>query len=118
MRRTCAGLIAIAMLSGCSVWPVNQDPAGMNYRREANQVINALQDYRKAKGTFPPTLAMLTPGYLSELPSVPDLRYRVRDGSLSYFYIPSWPQLRPVRCTSEGNTTIWRCVEALSNGPM
>lgn len=118
MRRVCFVVIAFALASGCSIWPVNQDPAGMNYRREANQVINALQDFHKAKGAFPARLSMLTPGYLPNLPDIPDLRYQAADGSLTYFYIPSWPQLRPVRCASEGNTTIWRCAEALSNRPM
>jgi len=118
MRHTYAGLIALAILSACSVWPVNQDPAGMEYRREANQIIFALQTYHHDNGAFPSTLAMLTPGYLAELPHVPALNYRVVDGSLEYAYIPSWPQLRPVRCISIGNTTDWRCAERLIDKPM
>src|ERR1041385_4932451 len=103
MRRTCASLMALGILSGCSVWPVNQDPAGMEYRRQANEIISALQMFRAVKGTFPARLTELMPGYLISVPEIPDLRYNPADGSLNYNYIPSWPQLRPVRCASIGN---------------
>ena len=118
MRRAFAGAVTLGLLSGCTIWPVNQDPAGMGYRREANQIIEALQDYRRATGQFPPTLGMLTPQYMASLPQIPDIRYNPADGSLGYAYIPSWPQLRPVRCASEGNTTVWRCAEHLIDQPM
>jgi hypothetical protein len=116
MRRAFS-LFALGLLAGCSVWPVNQDPAGMEYRREANQVLDALQSYRHDTGQFPADLAALTPRYIAELPHVPALQYHTSDGSLDYAYIPSWPQLRPVRCFSEGSTTVWRCAENLK-GPM
>ena len=61
---------------------------------------------------------MLTPGYLPALPEVPDIRYSPADGSLRYAYTPSWPQLRPVRCASEGNTTVWVCSEHMIDQPM
>ena len=118
MRRATASLIALVLLAGCTIWDVNQDPAGMNYRRDANQIIWALQDYRRDTGQFPVTLGTLAPKYLPSLPQVPDVRYDPRDGSLRYGYIPSWPQLRPVRCASEGNTTEWRCAEHLIDKPM
>ncbi|MBV8801147.1 MAG: hypothetical protein JOY77_14200 [Alphaproteobacteria bacterium] len=111
-------LFGSALLAACSVWEVNQDPAGMNYRRDANQVIWALQNYRRDNGAFPSTLAMLTPKYLPALPEIPDVRYSPADGSLRYAYIPSWPQLRPVRCASEGNTTAWHCAEHLIDRPL
>jgi hypothetical protein len=118
MRRAFAGLLALGLLGGCSVWEVNQDPAGMNYRRDANRVIWALQDYRRDTGQFPVTLGMLTPKYLPSLPEIPQVRYSPADGSLRYAYIPSWPQLRPVRCASDGNTTVWHCAEHLTDQPM
>ena len=118
MRPMYLSLAALGLLGSCSVWPVNQDPAGMEYRREANQIIDALQDYRRDKGNFPPTLAMLTPSYLPQLPHVPALTYRPSDCSLRYAYIPSWPQLRPVRCASIGNRTEWRCAEHIIDQPM
>ena len=118
MRRIFAGAIALGLLSGCSIWPVNEDPAGMAYRRDANRIVWALQDYRRATGQFPPTLGMLTPQYLPSLPDIPDLRYSPADGSLRYAYIPSWPQLRPVRCFSVGNTTNWNCAEHIIDQPM
>ncbi len=118
MQRAVIGLVMLSLLSGCSVWDVNQDPAGMSYRRDANQIMMALQSYRHDKGEFPVTLGMLTPAYLPALPEVPDIRYEPRDGSLRYAYIPSWPQLRPVRCVSEGNTTVWRCAEHLMDKPL
>src|SRR5437868_13078681 len=113
MQRTFAGVVALGLLSGCTIWPVNQDPAGMEYRREANRVIDALQDYRHATGQFPATLGMLTPQYIASLPDIPSLRYSPADGSLRYAYTPSSPQLRPVRCASAGNNTVWRCAEHL-----
>ncbi|HEY4113698.1 MAG TPA: hypothetical protein VGM17_06500 [Rhizomicrobium sp.] len=117
MRRALSPLV-LGVLAGCTVWPVNQDPAGMEYRREANQVIDAVQSYRHDAGQFPADLGALTPRYIAELPHVPALRYHAADGSLDYAYIPSWPQLRPVRCFSEGNTTVWRCAEHLTDQPM
>ena len=118
MQRAVLVLFALGLLSGCSVWDVNQDPAGMNYRRSANEIIMALQNYRRDKGEFPVTLGMLAPGYMPSLPEVPDVRYEPRDGSLRYAYTPSWPQLRPVRCVSEGNTTVWRCTEHILDKPL
>ncbi len=118
MRRTLICLIMPALLGGCTIWQVNQDPAGMNYRRDANRIIWALQNYRRENGAFPVTLGMLTPKYLPSLPEVPDISYEPRTGTLRYAYIPSWPQLRPVRCASEGNTTVWRCAEHLIDRPM
>src|SRR5947207_15822960 len=117
MRPMYLSLAALGLLGGCSVWPVNQDPAGMEYRREANQIIDALQDYRRDTGNFPPTLAMLTPSYLQELPHVPALTYRPSDGSLRYAYSPSWPQLRPVRCAFVVNGTEVRCPRAIHDRP-
>jgi hypothetical protein len=118
MREALTGAIVLSLLGGCAVWDVNQDPAGMNYRRDANRIIWALQDYRKDTGAYPVTLGMLTPKYLPSVPQIPDIRYEPRNGSLRYAYIPSWPQLRPVRCASEGNTTVWRCAEHLIDRPM
>jgi hypothetical protein len=103
-------------LAGCSVWPVDNDPDGMAYRAGANKVILALQSYKHDNGTFPPTLAGLTPRYLTALPDGPTLRYAAYTGGVSYRYIPSWPQLRPVWCQSVGNTTEWRCQEHLLEG--
>ena len=113
MRGLIAMGLATAGLAACSVWPVNQDPAGMEYRRSANQVIDALQRYHQAKGAFPAQLAALVPTYLPSLPDAPSIHYRPADGSLEYRYIPTWPQLRPVWCNSVGNTTNWRCAEHL-----
>ncbi len=101
------------MLSGCTIWPVDQDPTGMNYRRDADRVILALQTYRRDKGSFPRDLHTLVPSYLAALPERPMLDYHTLDGSLSYRYTPSWPQLRPVVCESVSNTTEWRCAEHL-----
>jgi hypothetical protein len=118
MARLIAAAVLAGAVAGCTVWSVNQDPAGMEHRRDANTVLVALQNYHHDKGEFPPTLAMLTPTYLPSLPEIPDVRYSPSDGSLRYNYIPSWPQLRPVRCASEGNTTIWRCEEHMIDKPM
>jgi hypothetical protein len=104
-------LAAAAVLAGCSVWPVDQDPKGMDYRRDANRVIGALQSYHLAHGNFPSTLGELTPAYMAALPDGPELAYHSSDGSLEYHFVPSWPQLRPVWCASVGNSTEWKCQE-------
>jgi hypothetical protein len=104
----CAATLA---LSACSVWPVDQDPKGMAYRRNADTVIEALQTYRKARGAFPTALSELTPSYIAALPDEPTLAYYPLSGALEYHYIPSWPQIRPVWCNSVGDTTEWKCQE-------
>jgi hypothetical protein len=113
MRGRIAVLLACGFLGACSVWPVNQDPDGMDYRRAGNEIIMALQSYHQQKGQFPADLGALVPNYLPELPGKPTYQYDPRDGSLSFHYIPTWPQLRPVLCNSVGNTTNWRCAEHL-----
>lgn len=102
---------AAMLLAGCSVYPVAQDPDGLALRRNANQVMMALQSWHRDKGNFPANLSDLVPSYLPELPDGPTLHYQQADGSLSFRYIPTWPQLRPVWCSSVGNTTDWRCEE-------
>jgi hypothetical protein len=102
---------AALVLAACSVWPVNQDPKGMDYRRNADSVIDALQNYHKARGSFPNALSEMVPTYVATLPGEPELIYHATDGSVEYHYTPSWPQLRPVWCASVGNTTEWKCQE-------
>jgi hypothetical protein len=113
MRGLFAVVLACGLLGACSVWPVNQDPDGMAYRRSGNEIILALQTYRAQKGAFPGSLDALAPGYLPAVPTTPVFQYNAHDGSLAYHYTPTWPQLRPVRCASVGNTTNWRCSEHL-----
>lgn len=110
-RSVLAVVLASVGVAACSVWPVAQDPDGMALRRNANEVLMALQDWHRQRGGYPQTLAELVPAYLPALPDSPDLRYRAADGSLSFHYIPTWPQLRPVWCDSVGDTTNWRCEE-------
>jgi hypothetical protein len=107
----CVAAAALLALGGCQVWPVNQDPSGMNYRRSANRVVEAIQAYKQAKGAWPSSLAALTPAYIAAIPDDPHLDYHPYDGSVLYHYIPQWPQLRPVWCQSVGATTEWRCKE-------
>ena len=102
---------ALLALGGCQVGPVNQDPSGMNYRRNADRVVEAIQAYKHDKGTWPSSLAELTPTYISAIPDDPHLDYHPYDGSVLYHFIPQWPQLRPVYCQSVGATTEWRCKE-------
>ena len=113
MLRRIAIAFALTILSACSVWPVGQDPYGMDIRRNANEVIMALQVYHRDTGSFPARLPGLVPKYLPSLPDRPTLEYHWGDGSLAFRYTPSWPQLRPVWCNSVGNTTNWRCAEHL-----
>ena len=116
MFSRCVTIAALVVLGGCTVWPVDQDPKGMGYRRSADGVVEALQNYRRDKGAFPPTLAALTPAYLPTVPDEPRLDYHGADGSLAYHYTPSWPQLRPVWCASVADTTEWRCQEHIADG--
>ena len=105
-------ILALAIaLAGCSVYPVAQDPDGMALRRNANAVLMALQSWHRDRGNFPTQLSDLVPAYLPGLPDSPTLRYRQADGSLFFRYVPTWPQLRPVWCSSVGDTTNWRCEE-------
>ncbi len=113
MKRALLIAATAALLSACSVWPVNQDPDGIQYRQNANHIIWALQKYRDQHGSFPASLDQLVPGYMSSLTEVPALTYHAGDGSLSYRYIPTWPQLRWTWCDSVGNSTNWRCAEHL-----
>jgi hypothetical protein len=112
-------LLRVAVIAGacglaaCSVWPVNQDPDGVADRQNANHIIWALQAYHQAHGQFPAKLVDLVPTYMHQIPDVPQLRYHPDNGSLSYRYIPSWPQLRWTWCDSVDNTTEWRCKEHL-----
>ncbi|HLY06421.1 MAG TPA: hypothetical protein VKR31_11800 [Rhizomicrobium sp.] len=111
MRARHLAPLAVIFLAGCSVYPVAQDPEGLELRRNANQVLMAIQSWHRDRGNYPLQLSELVPRYLPELPDSPTLRYRQADGSLSFRYIPSWPQLRPVWCDSVGDTTNWRCEE-------
>lgn len=112
-RSILATILVGASLAACSVYPVAQDPDGLALRRDANKVLMALQAWHHDKGGFPARLAELVPVYLPALPDAPPLRYRANDGSLSFRYIPTWPQLRPVWCSSVGDTTNWVCAEHL-----
>ena len=114
IARGAALLAALALLAACSVWPIGQDPYSLNTRRDANRVVMAIQSYRKTNGAFPPSLNALIPAYLPALPGGPKLEYNPADGSISYHYIPSWPQLRWTWCSSVGDTTEWKCEEKLT----
>lgn len=113
VRAALALAVLGSAIAGCSVYPVAQDPDGLNLRREANRVMMALEDWHRDRGNFPRDLHDLVPRYLPELPDTPRLQYRPSDGSLAFRYIPSWPQLRPVWCSSVGDTTNWVCTEHL-----
>jgi hypothetical protein len=106
-----ATVLLSSAVAACSVYPVAQDPDGMALRRNANQVLMALQTWHRDRGGYPQNLTELVPAFLPALPASPPLRYRAADGSLSFRYIPTWPQLRPVWCDSVGDTTNWRCEE-------
>jgi hypothetical protein len=111
MRAGAAAMFVAACLGACSVYPVAQDPDGLELRRNANQVLMALQSWHRDRSTYPANLSALVPSYLAALPDSPNLLYRQADGSLSFRYVPTWPQLRPVWCSSVGDTTNWRCEE-------
>jgi hypothetical protein len=113
LRRSVAVLLACTIAAGCSVYPVAQDADGLALRRDANEVLMALQAWHRDRNGFPHSLAELVPAYLPALPDAPPLHYRSSDGSISFRYIPTWPQLRPVWCNSVGNTTNWVCAEHL-----
>jgi hypothetical protein len=102
-------LLMASLLCGCSVWPRGQDPNSLEYRRAANQVMTAVQNYRRDKGTYPLSLSALVTAYLNALPDGPELRYDPANGSMTFDYRESWPQLHHVTCRSRGATTEWRC---------
>lgn len=111
MRLIHVSVLLATGIAACSVWPVAQDPDGMALRRNANQVLMALQAWHRDRNNFPAQLSELVPAYLARLPDTPAMHYRQAEGSLSFRYVPTWPQLRPVWCSSVGDTTNWRCEE-------
>lgn len=98
-------------LAACAVYPIGQDADGLELRRGANRVMMAIEDWHREKGTFPQGLGELVPQYLPAIPKRPRLQYHPADGSLAFRYVPTWPQLRPVWCSSVGATTNWVCAE-------
>lgn len=106
-------LVLLMVLAACTVWPVGQDPYSLNTRRDANRVLIAIQNYHQTRNTFPPSLNALVPAYIRALPDGPTLQYNPYDGSISYHYIPSWPQLHRTYCSSVGDTTNWKCDERI-----
>jgi hypothetical protein len=111
--RNAVVLLVFAAVAACAVYPLGQDADGLNLRRDANRVMMAIEQWKRDKRSFPQTLGELVPRYLPSLPDAPKLVYRPRDGSLSFRYVPTWPQLRPVWCSSVGDTTNWVCAEHL-----
>jgi hypothetical protein len=114
MMRSVSVVLLVSLLAACSVWPTGQDPYSLQTRRDANRVVMAIQSYQKTTGTLPPSLNTLIPTYLPALPDGPKLEYNPADGSISYHYIPSWPQLRWTWCSSVGDTTDWKCEEKIT----
>lgn len=106
-------VVTSCLLSACAVYPVGQDADGLDLRRDANRVMMAIEDWHRTRGAYPHALNELVPHYLQALPKEPVLHYRPADGSLAFRYVPSWPQLRPVWCSSVGDTTNWICSEHL-----
>lgn len=113
MLRRLTIVLALIAVSACTVWPVGEDPYGLDVRRNANATIMALQAYHREMGAFPSSLQALVPKYLPSLPEIPRVQYDRDVGAISFRYTPSWPQLRPVWCSSVGNTTNWNCDEHL-----
>jgi hypothetical protein len=107
-------LTLLALLPACTVWPLGEDPYSLNVRRDANRVMVAIQTYHQQNRSFPPGLGALVPAYLTSLPDGPTLHYNASDGSIAYHYIPSWPQLQWVWCSSVGDTTDWRCEKKMT----
>jgi hypothetical protein len=113
MHLRCAVALACLGVAACAVYPIGQDADGLNLRRDANRVMMAIEDWHREKGTFPQSLGELVPQYLPAIPREPRLQYHSADGSLAFRYVPTWPQLRPVWCSSVGATTNWVCAEHL-----
>jgi len=113
LRNHAACVLMATVLAACAVYPVAQDADGLELRRNANEVLMAIQAWHRDKGTYPASLVELVPRYLPRLPDSPRLVYHSPDGSLSFRYVPTWPQLRPVHCSSVGDTTNWNCAEHL-----
>ena len=113
MRVQLAIALVCLAVSACAVYPIGQDADGLQLRRGANRVMMAIEDWHREKGTFPQNLGELVPQFLPAIPREPRLRYHPADGSLAFRYVPTWPQLRPVWCSSVGATTNWVCSEHL-----
>lgn len=110
MNRAYLLLFITALLQSCAIWEVGEDPAGKNYRAEAELIDNALIKYKNDTGVLPIRLKELIPSYLGKLPSVAEKGfYSAKEGSLTYTYSPSWPQSGKISCGSVIGSGKWSC---------
>jgi hypothetical protein len=64
LRAKLAAAVELLALTGC--WnKVEDDPIAQRAMSEGIRIINALERYRLAKGSYPDSLDRMTPGYLS-----------------------------------------------------
>lgn len=105
-------LIVVLALMACKLFTV--DPPGVGEKAElgyavCDPIVNALEQYKTDKGTYPEAIEELLPEYLSEIPTeVNDqpIYYKIVEGSftLSFHYVG--PGMNTCTYTPEDK---WHC---------
>ena len=110
MKKNWLIFLLLSILSGCSVWPLGEDPKGKEYRIQANKLVQLLVKHKKENGELPLSLKVLVPKYAKELPDVANFSYYSKEKeSLMYNYSPSWPQQGQTSCFILISGGKWKC---------
>ncbi len=104
-------LLALVLIaSGCSIWPLGEDPKGKEIRIQADEIVNAIKNYENVNGNLPSDLLLLIPEFLKELPEVADeVNYLSDKREIVYSYSPSWPQSGRISCGLKIGNEKWSC---------
>jgi hypothetical protein len=90
------------------MWPPGKDPRGRTLIGKANLVLAAMNRYTQAHRTNPNSLQDLTPEFISELPTSPELEYNATKGRLQFTYSPTLASGRCI-CQATVGTVTFSC---------
>jgi hypothetical protein len=94
-------------LGGCAIWPIGDDPHGIDLKRKVEPVFVALEAYERDFGALPVTLEALVPKYIPS--REPVATYSFQHRSLTITYTPTWPSPGQVSCVRQVKTSSWNC---------
>lgn len=98
------------LLSSCYSWPAGDDPQGLRFRNQANEVFVAVSKFKIRYGFMPKRAEQLVPEFLSATPTSIKLFFSSGDEQVSYIYSPSWPQSGQVNCSRTLESKSWSCM--------
>jgi hypothetical protein len=101
-------LAAMLVVACASVAP-GEDEKGKQYFEPANQVLDALERYKKDQGRYPTSLYELVPKYVEKLPDEPTLRLDEYSGTMRFAYSREWPNPGRVVCVAVLGAHDWKC---------